>query len=285
MVTLRELEKQRINKIKSLNENEIDNYADILIAEMCNILDLDNIVDVTKSENDFADLIKKLDEIYDLTGNNYKAKADESYKAMLTIQLTKYIIKDNESKNDLLLLAVKDILYYYSNFNENTKLLYQLIMDFKELSAVAPDTVAAMKLKYIDSLKKSIIESKSFIDSYFDLLDKSFYSDEKIKNEIHECKVYIKTVNESTDESDKLLIKFGFNSIYSGFIDVYKNHSQIKNQYMKYKPFIENIIADSSNVFKRYSINFYDPDSNVSFDEYMKSQPKFNVDTGELLIP
>ena len=54
---------------------------------------------------------------------------------------------------------------------------------------------------------------------------------------------------------------------------------------MKYKPFIENIIANSSNVFKRYSINFYDPDSNVSFDEYMKSQPIFNVDTGELLIP
>lgn len=285
MVTLKELEKQRIKKIRSLNEDEINNYADFLIDEMRDILELNNIDSVEKAENEFADLLNKINELSDLTGYNFSSKVNLSHKAVLSLQLTKYIIKDNESRNDILLFAVYILLIAYFDFDKYSQMLYQLLVDFKKLSVVAPDIADNMKATYVESLKMSIMESKMILLKYYDLLNINFYSNEKIENLLHECKVYIKKINESTDESDELLVKYGFNSIYSGFIDVYENHSKIKNHYMEIKPLIEYIVANPSNVFKKYSINNYDPDSNVSFDEYMKSQPKFNIDSGELVEP
>lgn len=106
MVTLKELEKQRIKKIRSLNEDEINNYADFLIDEMRDILELNNIDSVEKAENEFADLLNKINELSDLTGYNFSSKVNLSHKAVLSLQLTKYIIKDNESRNDILLLVL-----------------------------------------------------------------------------------------------------------------------------------------------------------------------------------
>lgn len=285
MVTLKELENQRIKKIRSLNADEINNYADILMNEMCDILDIDNIVgaDIEKAENDFAELVDKLDELYDLTGYNFKGKANQSYKTMITIQLVKYIVKDAESRNDLLSSVLSSLLMDFANLENYIGLLYQLLMDFKELSDAA--NVENVKLHFIDPLKKMIHETKEILDLHYKILDKSFYSDDKIKSEIHDVKVYIKTINESDNESDKMLVKHGFNSIYSGFIDVYETNAELKELFMQFKPDIDELISSADNVFKKYSAEKYDAASGISFTEFMKSEPKFNIDTGELIEP
>ena len=39
MVTLKELEKQRIHKIESLNGSQIKNYVDVLVKDICKLHD------------------------------------------------------------------------------------------------------------------------------------------------------------------------------------------------------------------------------------------------------
>ena len=40
MVTIKELEKKRIEKIKSLNKSQIENYVDVLVKDICLLNDI-----------------------------------------------------------------------------------------------------------------------------------------------------------------------------------------------------------------------------------------------------
>lgn len=281
MVTLKELENKRIKKIKSLDENQLNNYVDVLSDEMRDILDFDNVTDIDESLAEFNDLVEKFNEIYDVTGYNFKAKADDVYKAAINIELIKYIIKEFESKNLLLNSVFSNLLMDFANLENYIVLLYQLLMDFKDLSGVSG--VENMKLHFIDPLKKMIVTTKELLDLHYRILNKSFYSDERIINDIHEYKVTIKNYADSDDEMDKLLVKYGLIDCYVDFIKATENHAEIKELYMQQKPDIDELIASADNVFKKYSAEKYDAASGISFDEFMKLEPKFNIVSGELI--
>ena len=59
----------------------------------------------------------------------------------------------------------------------------------------------------------------------------------------------------------------------------------IKESYMQYKLKIDELFAAADNVFKKYSAEKYDAASGVAFNDFMKNEPKFNVETGELISP
>ena len=182
-------------------------------------------------------------------------------------------------------MHLKDILIKYADFKMYTALLYDLLFDFKELSVVAPDVADSKKAAYVDVLKIPILTLKDEIESEIAILDAAFYSDETIKNDIHDLKLTIKNLAESDDENDKLFVEFNLIDVLVGLINAYENHAEIKELYLHYKTEIGELFADSSNVFKKYSAEKYDADSGISFNDFMKLEPKLNIDSGELIEP
>lgn len=291
MVTLKELEKQRKEKIGSLNENQIKNYADVIIKSICKLHDFNSVTNPDERINDISDLYEKLKEIKDLTGDKYNnisnyinVTLNTELVVALTVENQRYIVKDANAENLSLSLILKEIISDYLNLNMYTALFYDLIFDFKKLSAVSDD-VDNMKLHYFNSLKKAINVLKSDIEKNVELIDGKFYSDETIINAIHELKITIKNYAESGDENDKSFVEFGLIPVLYDLIKAYENHAEIKELYMQYKADIDELIASADNVFKKYSAEKYDAASGVSFDEFMNLEPKFNIDTGELIEP
>lgn len=291
MVTLKELEKQRKEKIGSLNENQIKNYADVIIKSICKLHDFNSVTNPDERINDISDLYEKLKEIKDLTGDKYNnisnyinVTLNTELVVALTVENQRYIVKDANAENLSLSLILKEIISDYLNLNMYTALFYDLIFDFKKLSAVSGD-VDNMKLHYFNSLKKAINVLKTDIEKNVELIDGKFYSDETIINAIHELKITIKNYAESGDENDKSFVEFGLIPVLADLIKAYENHAEIKELYMQYKADIDELIASADNVFKKYSAEKYDAASGVSFDEFMNLEPKFNIDTGELIEP
>lgn len=292
MVSLKELEKQRLEKIGSLDESQIKNYVDVLVKDICRLHEFNNVTNPDERLNEIADLYDKLKEVKELTGgkftniNNYiNVTLNTDLSAALTVEIQRYIVKDANSKNLLLSMHLKDILIKFGDFKMYSALLYDLLFDFKELSAVAPDVAADKKAAYIDVLKIPLLALKDEIESEFAILNRGFYSDETIKNDIHDLKLTIKNLTESGDESDKLFVEFDLIDVLIDLIKAYENHAEIKELYIQYKPEIDEWIASADNVFKKYSVEKYDAASGISFDEFMKLEPKFNIVSGELIEP
>ena len=126
---------------------------------------------------------------------------------------------------------------------------------------------------------------KDEIEPNVALLDNAFYSDETIKTDIHELKVTIKNYADSDDENDKLFVEFGLIPILADLIKAYENHADIKKMYTDFKSDIDELFASADNIFKKYSIENYDAASGISFNDFMKNEPKFNIKTGELISP
>ena len=235
-------------------------------------------------------LYDKLNEIGDLTdskfGNirNYiKSTVTEKLSIVKTVVIVKYITKNAELKNALIMQHLKTIIISYNDFNMHSALLYSLILDFGEISAVAPDKVDKMKLNYCNSLKDLLLALADTIETEMKILENAFYSDETIKNDIHDMKVSIKNYAESNDDYDRTLVEFGVISVLVDLIKGYEIHSDIKKMYLEYKVEVDELFASADNVFKEYSVEKYDADSGVSFKNFMNGEPKFNIKTGELV--
>ena len=291
MVTLKELEKQRIEKIGSLNDSQIKNYVDILVKDICKLHDYSNVTNPDERLNEIESLYEKLKEVKEITGskfNNISNYINVTLNADLTIALTveiqRFIVKDANKKNYILTRWLSDVLSYIHDLRLYIRLLYDLLIDFNEISAVAPD-VADVKSKYVDEFKIMILMLKDEIESAVNIIDNGFYTDETIKNDIHELKVTIKNFADSDANDDKLFVEFGLIPILADLIKAYENHAETKKMYIKVKSDIDELFADSDNVFKTYSAERYDDASGISFDEFMKLEPKFNIDSGELVIP
>ena len=95
----------------------------------------------------------------------------------------------------------------------------------------------------------------------------------------------IKDYTDSDDENDKLFVEFGLIPILAELIKEYENHANIKKMYTDFKSDIDEIFASTDNVFKKYSAEKYDAASGISFNNFMKKEPKFNIDSGELVVP
>ena len=293
MVSLKQLEKERIEKIKSLDDKQIKNYVNVLVKDICKLHEFNSATNPDERLNELTDLYDKLKEVKELTGgkfNNISNYINITLNADLTIALTveiqRYIVKNAYSRNYILQSLLGRILSDTHDFRLYCELLYNMLFDVKEISAVAPDVADSMKEKYVDEFKVMILMLKDEIEKNVALLDDgAFYSDERIKTDIHELKVTIKDYTDSDDENDKLFVEFGLIPILAELIKEYENHANIKKLYTDFKSDIDEIFASTDNVFKKYSAENYDADSGVSFNEYMKSQPTFNIDSGELVVP
>ena len=71
MVSLKELEKQRIEKIKSLDDSQIKNYVDVLVKDICKLHEFNSATDPDERLNELANLYDKLKEIKELTGGKF----------------------------------------------------------------------------------------------------------------------------------------------------------------------------------------------------------------------
>ena len=294
MVTVKELEKQRIEKIKSLNSKQIANYVDVIVKDICKLHDV-TAVDSDNYDEKSAEILNlygKLHEIEDLTGdkfNNIRNYITSNLNIQLSIAETviilKYINNGAVSRNAILSHHLKDIIVNYFDFDMYSYMLYQLMLDFNELSAVAPDKIAEMKPQYITTLQNAILKLKRDIEFDINVLDGAFYSDETIKNDIRDMKLSIKNYAESDDENDKLLVEFGVIEVVADLITAYEVHAEVKESYVQYKLRIDELFAAADNIFKKYSVEKYDAASGVAFDDFMKNEPKFNVETGELISP
>lgn len=286
MVTLKELEKQRIHKIESLNGSQIKNYVDVLVKDICKLHDSNNVINPDDRLNEMENLYDKLKEIKELTGgkfgniSNYiNITLNADLTNALTVEIQRYIVKDANAKNFALNRLFVSILSDVNEFKFNSKLLYDILSD---------DTLIATESKkewYIDELRVDLILLKDDIEKNVALIDGAFYSDETIKNDIHDIKVTIKDFADSDDGNDKLFVEFGLIPILADLIKAYENHADIKKRYIDFKPEIDELFADSGNVFKKYSVETYDTASGISFKNFMKSQPKFNIDSHELVVP
>ena len=292
MVTLKELEKQRISKIESLGESQIRNYVDVLVKDICRLHYFNTATNPDERLNEMADLYDKLKEVKELTGgkfNNISNYINVTLNADLTIALTieiqRYIVKDANAKNYALNKLFGGILANIHDFRFYCELLYDMLSDFKELSAAAPTVAESMKEKYVDDLKAMIMLAKDEIETDVALIDGAFYSDETIKNDIHELKVTIKDFVDSDSDDDKLFVELGLIPVLADLIKAYENHADIKRMYTEFKPQIDEIFASAENIFKKYSAESYDAASGETFNNFMKSEPKFNINTGELIKP
>ena len=248
MATLKELEKQRIEKIKSLDSTQIKNYADVLIIDLCKLHDFDNVTDPDETLNEIADLYCKLEEIKELTGdrfnniNNYiNINLNANLSIAETVVIEKYIVKDMELKNLLLSLHLKTISSAFADFKFYSAILDDLLSDFKELSDIAPEFVDKKKSKYIDFLEAALFSLKDEIETESAILSNAFHSDVTIKKDIHEIKNTIKNYAESDNESDKLFVEFGLIDVLADLIKAYERHAEIKDSYMLYKQNIDDL--------------------------------------------
>lgn len=286
LVTIKELEKQRIEQIKLLDSTQIKNYVDVLVKEICDLHDLDSVTDADERINEISDGIDKLYEIGDLAGVNFEniknyihTTFNVNLSTLKTVESIKSVVNSANSKNVILRLYFNQIITAYLNFNMYSALSY----DF--LSIKDSPTVDNMKSNYFKSINLIMSGLKDIIEKNIRLIDGAFYSDETIKNDIHDLKITILNIKESDDETDMLLVEFGIIDVLIDLIKSYENHAEIKELYMQYKAEIDELISSADNVFEKYSVEKYDAASGISFDEFMKLEPKFNINTGELIEP
>ena len=125
MVTIKELEKERINKIKSLNESQIENYVDVLVKELCDLHDFDSVTNPDERIDEISDMYTKLNEISDLNiakFNNIKKyitdKVNDDLLVVYAINEIKEVVKTGTMKNNLIASLIKNTFnnYIYLQF-------------------------------------------------------------------------------------------------------------------------------------------------------------------------
>lgn len=291
MVTIKELEKERIDKIKSLDSKQLENYVNVIINDICKLHDVTETDEINYDERiaEINDLYSKLDEIENLTNgkfnniHNYiRSCLNDKISIAENVIIHKYINKDAKTRISLLSYSLRDIMKGYYNFDNYAKLLYNLLNDFNELSADANGKVSAMESEYIETLKTILLSLSEDLKFNIDVLNKMVYPGNQIKNDIAEIKSTIKHLAESDNETDKLLVEFGIIDTFIDLIDIYETHSEISDLSVMWKSEINEIFA-ADNIFEKYSIGKYDAASGVSFDDFMKNEPKLNINTGELI--
>jgi len=292
MVTLKELEKQRIEKIKSLDSSQLKNYVKVLIKDICKLHEFNSVTNPDERLKELESLYVKLKEIKDLTGDNFNninnyinITLNADLTIALTVEIQRYILKDAKSKNYMLHQLLGRLFSYIHDFRYYSELLYDIISDINEVSAVAPNVAESMKEKYVEDFKIMVLMAKDEIETNAALIDVAFYSDETIKNDIHELKVTIKNFADSDDAADKLFVELGLLPILADLVKAYENHAEIKKLYTDSKLQISELFESADNIFKEYSVEKYDADSDVSFKKFMKGEPTFNINTGELVLP
>lgn len=111
---MKELEKQRIEKIKSLDNDQIMNYVDVIIDDVCELHDFHSVINPDERINEITDLYNKLNEVSDLTDDEYnvmpyiKSNLDTDLLIVYTVNAVKDIVDLIESDNAFYNLSASD---------------------------------------------------------------------------------------------------------------------------------------------------------------------------------
>lgn len=299
MANLNQLKKQRIDKIKSLQSNQVKNYVDVLTDEVAELHDFNTIVSANDGENrlnEIADLYLKLNEISELTGGTYSniknyvvMSVNDKLLTAKTVYDVKSVVNYAKLKNRLILDLIKELHNNYINLQFYLILFHGLFSKLNYINQVAPENselisaITDVKNIRIDEFKKVIPKTVDVIDDNLERINKLFYSDDEIVSGISELENDIKNIENSADECDMLLKKFGIIGVYSDLIDCYKQQLHLKEFYVSVLSEI-NKLFESENVFYDYSVDDFNAMvSGMDFDNFMKKEPKFNLKDYKLI--
>lgn len=299
MANLNQLKKQRIDKIKSLQSNQVKNYVDVLTDEVAELHDFNTIVSANDGENrlnEIADLYLKLNEISELTGGTYSniknyvvMSVNDKLLTAKTVYDVKSVVNYAKLKNRLILDLIKELHNNYINLKFYLILFHGLFSKLNYINQVAPENselisaITDVKNIRIDEFKKVIPKTVDVIDDNLERINKLFYSDDEIVSGISELENDIKNIENSADECDMLLKKFGIIGVYSDLIDCYKQQLHLKEFYVSVLSEI-NKLFESENVFYDYSVDDFNAMvSGMDFDNFMKKEPKFNLKDYKLI--
>ena len=285
---MKELEKQRIEKIKSLDADQLMNYVDVIIDEICELHDFQTVTNPDERINEMADLYNKLKEIIDLTEDNHNirpyinATLNNNLLFVNTINDIKYMADYLNLKNYMISLLIGDIYNSYVNLQFHLILFYGMFMKLKLISLETDANVVNwIKEVTIDEFKKIFPKLVNDLNSDIKKINDLFYPDDVLINDIQDMKKTLSEISEADDDYNMKLKKYGIIKTYSDLIDAYINHMELKKQFDKYESDIVDLL-DSDNAFYNLSESNFELISDVDFDEYMKSEPKFNLSKCEL---
>jgi uncharacterized spore protein YtfJ len=297
MANLNQLQKQRIDKIKSLQSNQIKNYVDVLTDEVAELHDFNTIVSANDGENrlnEIADLYLKLNEITELTSGTYNniknyiaMSVNDKLLTAKTVYDVKSVVDYAKLKNMLILDLIKELHNNHINLQFYLILFHGLFSKLNYINQVSPENselisaIADVKNIRIAEFKKVISKTVDVVDDNIERINKLFYSDDEIVSGISELENDVKNIENSADECDMLLKKFGIIDVYSDLIDCYEQQLHLKEFYVSVLSEI-NKLFESENVFYEYSIADFENVSGIDFDSFMKYEPKFNLKDFEL---
>lgn len=278
MATLKELEKQRLDKIKSLNTNELNGYVKVLLHELVKYTNDDYITLNDSAINDINYVFDKLDEISELTGV-YSPLTDEITKYLRysdNINLYSKIIQNLKIRNRLLqhniFSAIQDLI-----------LLGVFIRQFYMIAISGDSTLTRSSIETYKSLIPSFYNK---IEMDFEVIKNNLYSADSLNENIRYFKLRIKDMLDSDSEMDNDLKDLGYTDIYTAFINENMIMLDLIKQYDDNYALLSEFTVD--NVFEKHSNDFYECFDDiykyhVPYDEFMKKQPKFNIITGEFI--
>lgn len=291
MVTLKQLEKQRIEKIKSLDKSQIENYVNVLVKELCDLHDFDSVTNPDERIAEISDVYIKLKEIgelniakFDNIKNYITDKVNDDLLVVYLVKEIKQIVETADMKNILIESLIKKVFDAYIYLQFNLVLFHGMFKKLKYLndSSIDGDKVSEIKDISADEFNKIFGKLINDLSGGIERIDKLFYSDDVIIKDIADIKDELDVITESDDDLNVALVRYGIVDAYSGLINAYICHLKLKRLYHKYKSDIVDLI-ESDNAFYEYSKSDFESISgDVDFDEFMKSEPKYNLSTGEL---
>lgn len=285
MVSLHDLEKKRVEKIKSLSENEVIAYTDVLLKDLIKYSDYDYIKDnLDSATGDLSDVNDKLKEIVELTGDRFNniGNAIQSERllyiaAAKTINDIKTDLTDFIYKNNFIRLYLADTVFEIGMLKTTIYSLYSMFL-------ISDNDV--IKKAFIDGYVRLIPECLKKIKSQLDFIKYHLFNVDDGDKYIYDLKLQMAELIESNDKDKVVLKDLGILNVYTSLIDetmeMLKLETKVDDAYSLIAEF------DVDNVFESFSVASYECYSDipfVTFDDFMKSEPKFNAVNGELIEP
>ena len=302
----KQLEKMRLEKLRSLNDDEIKEYIAVILTELMKLQDVDSVAALDNPfvlDDDFNDLNSKLDEIDNILSERYRF--NDILKTMkYNYEMTAHIgtkIKYSANRVNLkmavinaLFIAILDDFKLLQNMLDSYYhvVIYLLELDDAVSSDTSADVVSAIdnvKINAVDSYKYEIGDLSENLNKLISIADDLFNSDESLDNDIAEMKETILSINDSSDEKDVLSKRAGVLDAVISLYDAYVDMKEFKENYNNVVSGVKSY-TESENAFIIYSrLRYYDAADDggidISLDEFMKSEPKFNIKKSELILP
>lgn len=300
MVTTGSIEKERIERIKSLNNEELTNYMKYLVKEATFINNPLKNKDLSSEK--VKSVLDKIDELIQIRRYNSNIEvvvARNLYQAETSSHIDTLIRMYKDKISDVLKtvgILVSDLRTEYLSLNFNVMLLYDLC--FHKRMLLSADSV----INLYDEEKSEVM-----INTIFSSFDSAYgYFEYLMPNLVKQTKFTIERLNEYLDDMPSLeyldeikedCIKFDKESNMDYLKDTDYNKNRLKTiDYIltlyevkesikiMVNPILE--LLESDNVFYEFSKSNYekifsdqdvDSESYVNFEDFMKTEIKYNL--------